>query len=93
MKSGNFNLRKWSSNNPKVLEVIPENLRETKLPLKVDLDETANTLGLRLHPALDHFTFTVQPFGGEVFTKRTVLADISKILDSLGIGHCQLMVT
>ncbi|CAG7819198.1 unnamed protein product, partial [Allacma fusca] len=43
--SGNFLLRKWSSSNPKVLEVIPEELRATQLPLSMDNSQAESALG------------------------------------------------
>ncbi|CAG7728139.1 unnamed protein product, partial [Allacma fusca] len=44
LKLCNFTLRKWSSSVPAILEAVPEDFRETQLPLTLDQDGTVKTL-------------------------------------------------
>jgi hypothetical protein len=84
-RRGGLHLRKWSSNSTEVLESLPPELRETKLPLTFDLDETVKTLGLRWNPATDEFSFKVQLSpAAEEHTKRNLLSEMAKIFDPLG---------
>jgi hypothetical protein len=85
MKRGGLHLRKWSSNSTEVLESLPSELRETKLPLSMDLDEVVKTLGLRWNPATDEFSFKVSlSTAPQVLTKRILLSEMAKIFDPLG---------
>ncbi|XP_021960711.1 uncharacterized protein LOC110856534 [Folsomia candida] len=78
-------LRKWSSNSPELLSTLPEDMRETQLPLNFDVTATVGTLGLTWHPATDNFQYKVTLTPRTVHTKRSVLSDISKIFDPLGL--------
>lgn len=67
LAKGKFDLRKFISNSPKVLESIPEEDRELKLPWEINLDNTIKTLGIRYHPTNDMFQFKVNlPSSNEV---------------------------
>ncbi|XP_044249578.1 uncharacterized protein [Drosophila takahashii] len=57
MRSGSFELRKWASNCPQLLEGIPLEHRETKEPLNFQGDETIRALGLYWKPNEDEFRF------------------------------------
>ncbi|KAL0803354.1 hypothetical protein ABMA28_017417 [Loxostege sticticalis] len=85
LKSGGFNLRKWSANNETVLENITkkENSDETVFNFKTENE--SKTLGLCWNSTNDTFTFkcnikklTCKP------TKRNLLSEISKLFDPLG---------
>ena len=85
LKRGGLPLRKWSSNCEALLERLPDDMRETKLPLKIDADETVKTLGIQWNPSSDTFGFTVTaPPNRDVTTKRTILSDMSRVFDPLG---------
>ncbi|XP_055678141.1 uncharacterized protein LOC129786910 [Lutzomyia longipalpis] len=83
MHKGGFHLTKWMSNDPAVLEGIPEEEREAQYVDFSDLDDSIKALGVRWKPYTDVYTFTVTPTG-DVVTKRTILSEISRIFDPLG---------
>ncbi|CAG7729536.1 unnamed protein product [Allacma fusca] len=82
--SGKFLLRKWSSSNPKVLEVIPEELRATQLTLSMDNNPAESALGLQWIPGTYDFKFTVTRCSRDATTKRKILSEIAKVFDPLG---------
>ena len=85
MRRGGLELRKWSSNSALVLQSIPLELRETQVPLKIDVDDVIKALGLRWNPGLDEFNFKVQlPVSTPIITKRTLLSEMAKVFDPLG---------
>ncbi|XP_046394969.1 uncharacterized protein LOC124162471 [Ischnura elegans] len=91
LKRGGFNLRKWCSNHPALLESIPIELREVHLPLRLDSQDKVTTLGLLWHAAADQFQITngLHKYQQSRFrnhtTKRTVIGVISSIFDPLGL--------
>ncbi|CAG7665201.1 unnamed protein product, partial [Allacma fusca] len=80
----NFNLRKWSSSDPLLLSTIPEDVRETTLPLFMDQDGSMKALGLIWSPVQDEFRFEVQTTSPLPTTKRKILSEIAKVFDPLG---------
>ena len=85
MESGGFPLRKWSSNEPKLLAGLATDMLETQLPFTFDTDKAIKTLGIKWSPTTDQFSFKVQkPPCREIITKRTLLSDMSKVFDPLG---------
>ncbi|CAG7706308.1 unnamed protein product, partial [Allacma fusca] len=86
LKSANLILRKWSSSESAVLAAVPEEFRETQLPLSFNYDETVKTLGMYWSPLADDFRFRFQSRADTVkVTKRTVLSEIAKLFDPLGL--------
>lgn len=85
LNGGGFNLRKWASNNPTLLEKLPEHLISQNM-LDFRHAETNKTLGIKWNPRTDRFTFnhTALNNGRDVTTKRTLLSTISKLYDPLG---------
>ena len=86
LKSGGFNLRKWSSNKKELLEEVSK--AETgHEEFDFKRAESTKTLGLKWHPKEDYFSFqlkiNIRP-PTEKQTKRTLLSDISKIFDPCG---------
>ncbi|KAL0883539.1 hypothetical protein ABMA27_015693 [Loxostege sticticalis] len=82
-KAGGFNLRKWKSNEPKLIEnhsIDKENSFEFKQ------QESTKTLGLKWVPLNDQFSFDIKilPSPNLQLTKRELLSEISKVFDPLG---------
>lgn len=76
-------LRKWSSNNREFLETIPIEQREGA---QTDGEASISTLGLRWFNFSDQFGFKMNNFKDEkVLTKRTILSEITKMYDPLGL--------
>lgn len=86
MSCGGFELRKWSTNCARTMETIPEALRESVQPLRLDDDAPVKTLGLLWYPAADCFAFKVESaVGAEHVTKRSILSAVSRLFDPLGL--------
>jgi len=81
-----FQLRKWASNNNQLLETVPEESRAMSPSVLLDCNEHSDlkVLGLKWNPLADTFTFKVQPSKLNP-TKRTVLSDIARVFDPLGL--------
>lgn len=86
LKEGCFNLRKWTSNDESLLEDIPEDQRELKLPLNVELDQQIKALGVQWDPVSDAFKFKIRISvkEGQKITKRKFLSDSSTLFDPMG---------
>lgn len=82
LSNAGFELRKWISNCEKIVKNVPADHRATKVPLKLDQDETIKTLGLYWHPTDDVFQFKIclEPIT-EQLTKRSILSDVAKLFD------------
>ena len=83
---GGFLFRKWNSNDPLVLQSIPEDLRDSREihPIS-ETDEYTKTLGLEWNVTMDQFHLTVSNLPPiENVTKRLIVSDIAKIFDVLG---------
>ena len=84
---GGFNLCKWSSSSPLVLDSIPSDLRE-KLPIK---EVTSNhspsypkALGLEWNSSLDVMSPSISLSTDYSLTKRGLVSDVAKTFDVLG---------
>ncbi|BES91769.1 Pao retrotransposon peptidase [Nesidiocoris tenuis] len=89
LAKGKFSLKKWLSNRPQLLKNIPEEDRAMKteiLSFRGDdgLDPGTNILGLSWNPATDQFSFKIEPLKEMIVTKRTILAEVSRLYDPLG---------
>ncbi|XP_062540830.1 uncharacterized protein LOC134208888 [Armigeres subalbatus] len=86
LKGGGFNLRKWSSNCPAVLEKIPAELQDVRASFELDdSSATIKTLGLIWEPRIDVFRFKVPEWNSSVICKRSVISDLARIFDPLGL--------
>lgn len=86
LRSGGMELKKWASNSEKILHAIPENYREVKLPMEINLENTIKTLGIHWHTLSDSFNFKVNLCDkkSNLVTKRSLLSEASRLFDPLG---------
>ena len=78
--------RKWLSNSPEVLAVIPKELRAFEIDLKDSLP-TTKTLGVLWRAQQDVLTFqTKKPSEEEELTKRIILSKVAGVFDPLGLA-------
>lgn len=86
LRKGGFELKKWTSNCPQVLENVPPDHRETSLPFDLDQDKSVKTLGIFWHPVTDVFKLKIclEPLSDRL-TKRVILSDIAKVFDPIGL--------
>lgn len=84
LKTGNFVLRKWASNNPLLISHLPPSDCQVD-PFSLDLDSqsTLKVLGLLWNFKTDIFTFKVAPRNLPC-TKRNMLSELARIYDPLG---------
>ncbi|XP_055633295.1 uncharacterized protein LOC129773674 [Toxorhynchites rutilus septentrionalis] len=86
LASGNFLLRKWSSNDSEILSHIPEYLRDNRDDLEIDKSSSVKTLGLIWHPLFDSFGFKVPLLSPSIpITKRIALSEMSRLFDPMGL--------
>ena len=80
-----FKLRKWSSNEPVVIEDVPKEDRLPTLELDKDILPKTKTLGVMWEAERDVFTFQVQQplVDNKAPTKRNVLSAIASLFDPL----------
>ncbi|KAF6203560.1 hypothetical protein GE061_001892 [Apolygus lucorum] len=77
---GGFELSKWNSNHPPLLQGGANSSQSVILPSE---DETTKILGMRWHPTSDTFSYSViKPPSG--YTKRIILSTIARLYDPLG---------
>lgn len=85
LRRGQFELRKWVSNTPELLENIPIEHREIKPNLSLNSDESIKTLGPHWQQNDDIFHFQIDfDLHSNQFTKRIVLSTIARLFDPLG---------
>lgn len=91
LKTGCFELRKWYSNNPQVLQDMKEIDLECGV-IEFSVGVQAKTLGLTWACQKDNLSYTIPPVSQTTVSKRTILAAISSIFDSLGlISPCTII--
>ncbi|UYV64874.1 hypothetical protein LAZ67_3002223 [Cordylochernes scorpioides] len=85
LRAGGFELRKWTSNVPDVLSLLPNHLRSTNTNIGFEESkEFVNILGLQWQPRTDGFTFKGIALPLNSVTKRGILSQVAKIFDPLG---------
>lgn len=80
--AGGFPLRKWSSNDPALLDVPTERMQKEIREWRPH--EIHATLGLQWHPATDSFSFTMRNLSMAQITKRSALSLTSRLFDPVG---------
>ena len=77
--------RKWLSNSPEVLSVIPEEDRASEIDLDNGELPTVKTLGILWRAKEDIFSFhSSPPEDSQIITKRSFLRTIATLFDPLG---------
>ncbi|XP_046382360.1 uncharacterized protein LOC124153308 [Ischnura elegans] len=86
LERGGFRLRKWCSNHPALLKKIPLNHREASYQIRPEGDNTIRSLGILWNPNADVFHFDTKNFDYKArVSKRSVLSDLARIFDPLGL--------
>jgi hypothetical protein len=84
LKNAGFNLRKWASNEPSVLDGVPAAERLSNLKIEDPNNLSHKTLGVFWKASDDVFTFHVEDItSGKKATKRDVLRVIASLFDPL----------
>ena len=79
-------LLKWSSNEPQFVTRLSKDLQEAgKAYENNDKTHQIKTLGLTWHPLEDHFVYACNSEYISTITKRTLLSDVSKHFDPIGL--------
>ncbi|XP_008190207.1 uncharacterized protein LOC103312011 [Acyrthosiphon pisum] len=81
-----FPLRKWCSSSRQLIDLIPQQQGDSNFLINMSEDDTIGTLGLLWQPASDNFLFLVEQWCPVArMTKRSLLSDISKVFDPIGL--------
>lgn len=85
LQNGGFKMSKFCSNEFSLLELIDEQYREKFM--SIDENDVIKVLGLIWQPDSDVFHFTHQHIQtpSQAITKRTVLSDMARLFDPLGL--------
>lgn len=84
---GKFDLRKWNSNSPEVLNAVPFEhcaIAPDVFAFRGEGEPAAKILGLIWNPVVDVLSFKVQ-LETRVITKRSILSEIARLFDPLGL--------
>ncbi|XP_075241729.1 uncharacterized protein LOC142336702 [Convolutriloba macropyga] len=76
LSKAGFEIRKWTSSNPELVDRLPANFRETtdEMTIKSD-DYSIKTLGVKWNPNPDHFSFIAKLDEKTTSTKRQILSE------------------
>ncbi|XP_043064077.1 uncharacterized protein LOC122320066 [Drosophila ficusphila] len=85
IKSARMELRKWSSNDPRLLASVPQEHRCCQTFLNWDTKDPVKALGMYWLPDSDCFRFKINFDFPECTTKRNLLAAIARLFDPLGL--------
>ncbi|XP_044585101.1 uncharacterized protein LOC123265402 [Cotesia glomerata] len=84
VRKGGFELRQWASNHRHALDNFDQ--RTLDLDCAINDDPISKTLGIAWNSLTDEFIYTVKSNdSSRKITKRTILSDIAKIFDPIGI--------
>ncbi|XP_065359110.1 uncharacterized protein LOC135953245 [Calliphora vicina] len=85
LKSANFNLKKITSNDSRLLKSFPkEDLYDSNF-LKFHDSSSTKTLGIRWNALTDSFTYSFEPIlKATTITKRQILSSVAKLFDPAG---------
>ncbi|XP_075157157.1 uncharacterized protein LOC142230391 [Haematobia irritans] len=83
LKEAGFKLRKWCANHRQLLQDIPQDDQEVNLYFE---NASIEALGLIWSPASDQFCLRANLQPVSAITKRSVISDVARIYDPLGIA-------
>ncbi|KAL4141360.1 hypothetical protein QTP88_004012 [Uroleucon formosanum] len=84
-KSG-LELKKWPSNTPSVLDVVPAaNRVHAPTPFETVDGQGTKVLGLKWHPDGDYLCCALSLEQSPVYSKRGILSLVAQIFDTLGV--------
>lgn len=85
MKAGGYELRKWISNEPELLDDLPkDHLQNPYLFSDPENPQTIAVLGVQYNPVNDMFTYKSSVSEESNVTKRTILSLIARTYDPCG---------
>ena len=85
LSKAGFEIRKWTSSNPELVERLPANFRETTDEMTIKSDYySIKTLGVKWNPNPDHFCFIAKLDEKTPSTKREILSEVTRLFDPLG---------
>lgn len=85
LQTAGYELRKWSSNDPRILHDLPK--EHCEMPTNFDKDDKfgcVKVLGVQWDPKSDNFTYTVNLPSEKLVTRRVILASTARLFDPLG---------
>ncbi|XP_037959398.1 uncharacterized protein LOC119688805 [Teleopsis dalmanni] len=85
LKSAGMHLRKFCSNDLRILQGLHENQLSNTKAVQLNQDVTIKTLGMWWHNSGDEFKFNWNILACSQFTKRKVLSTIARLFDPLGL--------
>ena len=78
-------IRKWTSNNPKLVERLPANFQKTTDRMTAENDHyRIKTLDVKWNPNPDPFSFIAKLDKKPLSTKREILSEVNRLFDFLG---------
>ena len=81
-KAGGFTLRKWVSNDRRVVRSLPDTLTNVDL---LNKNSEMKALGIQWDRIKDGITYKVFEKFDERITKRTILSNITRLYDPIGL--------
>lgn len=84
LASGGFELRKWVSNDKRLLEDIPAEYHEKPHVFETDGPGYFKILGIQWNPVTDNFTYNTHLSPDKVWTKRSILSTLARMFDPMG---------
>lgn len=84
LSQGGFTIRQWASNNKGIINDLADNMLHANFTVKID--RSLKTLGITWNTHTDKICYSIQPTKIiEGLTKRSILSEIAKIFDPLGL--------
>lgn len=85
LRSGKFELRKWASNDPEILNSVSDSSLTNNV-LDIGHNDNAKTLGLIWNPSTDKLMYKIsKPLERGIVTKRIILSESAQVFDPLGL--------
>lgn len=87
MNSAGYELRKWSSNDSRLLNGLPPDHLETPRTFDEPSDDVTGfvkILGIQWNPKLDNFTYRLELPREDNVTRRIILSTVARLFDPLG---------